>query len=82
MEKRFRLLKVFSVTFKVLSLLMLALMVVGLVGIAVGEKPQGIPLAQVVTNMIVAMLVTSLMFYSLGEIIRVLLAIEEQTRKS
>lgn len=81
MENRFRLLRIFSTAFKVLAIAMLALMVVGLVGIAVGEKPPGVPIAQVATNMVVGLMVTSLMFYSLGEIIRVLLKIEEQTRK-
>lgn len=81
MENRFRLLKVFSATFKVLAIVMLVLMVVGIVGIVTGEKPQGVPIVQVVTNMMVGLVVTSLMFYSLGEIIRVLLKIEEQTRK-
>lgn len=81
MENRFRLLKIFSAAFKVLAIAMLALMVVGLVGIVVGEKPPGVPIAQVATNMVVGLMVTSLMFYSLGEIIRVLLKIEEQTRK-
>ena len=81
MEKRFRLLGIFSILFKVVACATVLTMVIGLVGLFVGGKTQEVPLLPLALNMVVQLLVTALIFYALGEIIRILLVIEEQTRK-
>jgi len=81
MEKRFKVLRVFSIVFKVIAALCVVFLGVGLAGVAAGGKPENVPVVQVVVNVIAYFSILFLTFYSLGEIIRVLLAIEEQTRK-
>ena len=81
MEKRFRLLIVFSILFKIIACATVLTMVIGLVGLFVGGKTQEVPLLPLALNMVVQLLVTALIFYALGEVIRILLVIEEQTRK-
>ena len=85
MEKRFKLLGAFSVTFKVLSVGVLLLLGVALVKIAKSPPPKDIPegtLLVTVLNTILSLSIISMLFYSVGEMIRILRAIEEQTRKS
>lgn len=77
----FRLLEVIAVLFKILAWVVLLLMAVGVVGLLVGsdsDNPLSFP---ILLNMIFSGLVGFLLFFALGEIVRVLLTIERQTRK-
>jgi len=77
----FKLLRIFSMTFKVLAWLTLILMLVGIVGLLVGaSSDQNAFTLPVVFNMIFSGLLGFLGMYSFGEIIRVLLKIEANTR--
>ena len=81
----FRLLRIFSVLFKVLAWLLLVLMFIGLVGLLLAARGAAaadrVQTTQMMMNMVFSGLVFFLIFFALGEIIRILLAIEAQTRK-
>jgi len=81
MGHSFKTLRILSVVFKGMAWVSLVIMAIALVGILMGKEAQGVPIAPVVVNMVVASVVTFLLFFALGEAIRILLVIEEQTRK-
>lgn len=80
MGNSFKLLRIFSVVFKVLAWLVLVLIAVGITGVVLSKDPQATT-PPVILNMVFSGLVGFLVMYSLGEIIRVLLLIESNTRK-
>ena len=80
MANSFSLLRVLSVAFKVLAFVVLVLMLTGVVGLVMGRDPS-VPLVPLVLNMIFSGVLAFLMMYAFGEVIRLLLAIESQTRK-
>lgn len=82
MQNSFGLLNKLSVIFKVLACLVFVLMSVGLVGTLVSAKnsSQAVPVP-VVLNMAFSGVLAFLMLFTFGEVIRILLAIEAQTRK-
>ncbi len=85
MAPPFRLLRIFSVLFKILAWVLLVLMLIGFVGLVVASKGAGGPergqAIQAMMQMAVSGVIFFLIFFALGEIIRILLAIESQTRK-
>lgn len=81
MENRFKVLRVFSVIFKVTAFLSLVFLGIGVAGVAAGGMPEGVARGQVVLNMLISFSVSFLVLYSFGEIIRLLLIVEEQTRR-
>ena len=81
MGNSFKLLRIFSVAFKVVAWLFLIMIAVGIVGIVVSKDPQ-VNTPPVYLNMGMTAVVGFLSFYSAGEIIRVLLIVESNTRKS
>ena len=80
MSDSFGLLKILSVAFKVLACVVLVLMLTGVVGLVMGRDPS-VPLVPLVLNMIFSGVLAFLMMYAFGEVIRLLLVIEFQTRK-
>ena len=80
MSDSFGLLKILSVVFKVLAFVVLVLMLTGVVGLVVGRDPS-VPLIPLVLNMVFSGVLAFLMMYAFGEVIRLLLAVESQTRK-
>ena len=80
MSDSFGLLKILSVAFKVLACVVLVLMLTGVVGLVVGRDPS-VPLIPLVLNMVFSGVLAFLMMYAFGEVIRLLLSIESQTRK-
>ena len=80
MSDSFGLLKILSIVFKVLAFLMLVLMLIGVVGLVMA-RDSSIPLLPTVMNMLLSGVVGFLMLYAFGDVIRLLLAIESQTRK-
>ncbi len=82
MTNSFGLLKSLSMVFKVLAWVVLLLMMIGLVGILVSNKdpvsPVPIPM---ILNMVFSGILAFLMLFAFGEVIRLLLAIEQQTHK-
>ena len=80
MGNSFKLLRIFSVVFKVIAGLVLVLVLVGAVGVVMAKDPQ-ISTPQVILNMVFSGLLGFLLMFSLGEIIKVLLLIEQNTRK-
>ena len=83
MKNSFGLLKILSGIFKVLAFLVLILMLIGLVGtlVAAGKDPASRVPPPVILNMVFSGILAFLMLFALGEVIRLLLAIESQTRK-
>lgn len=81
MSNSFRRLRIFSVMFKVLAWLVLVLIAVGAVGVILSKNPT-VPALPAVLNMVFSGLVGFLVMHSLGDIIGILLIIEENTRKS
>ena len=81
MGNPFKLLRIFSVVFRVLAWLVLVLIAVGVTGVIVSKDPEA-NTPPVLLNMVFSGLVGFLVLYSLGEIIRLLLVIESNTRKS
>lgn len=79
-QKPFKLLRVFSVLFKVLAWLTLLLMAVGVVGALMGAEGGTDWTVPVILNMGMSGLLGFIVLYALGEIIRVLLIIEANTR--
>ena len=76
----FRVLKVLSVIFKVVACLMLVLMLTGVVGLVMARDPAAPFPGGIVLNMVFSGLLAFLLLYAFGEVIRLLLAIELQTR--
>jgi len=81
MTNSFKLLKIFSVAFKVFAWLVLIMISAALVGVVMSKDPQA-NTPPVYINMGMTAAVGFLVLYSVGEIIRVLLVIESNTRKS
>ncbi len=80
MDNRFKLLKIFGVLFKILAGLSIAIGLVGAVGVLINggtpEVPRGISVAILLQAGILFVI-----FYAVSEIIKILLVIEENTRK-
>lgn len=75
----YRLLRVFSIAFKILSLIILVLMGVGLAGLLVIRRdPEVRVSAPEVINMIFSGTVGFLLFYAFGDLIRLLLDIRSE----
>lgn len=81
MSNSFRLLKILSGVFKVLAFLVLALMLAGVVGMLVSREASAPIPAPLILNMVFSGVLAFLMLFAFGEVIRLLLAIESQTRK-
>lgn len=81
MSNSFGLLKILSVAFKVLACVVLVLMLTGVVGIAMSRDPSSPFPVPLVLNMVFSGVLAFLMMVAFGEVIRLLLAIEFQTRK-
>lgn len=81
MANSFKLLRIFSVMFKVFAWLVLVMIAVALVGVVMSKDPQA-NTPPVYVNMVMTAAVGFLSLYSVGEIIRLLLVIESSTRKS
>ena len=82
MTNSFGLLKSLSMVFKVLAWVVLLLMMIGLVGILVSNKDPASPVPiPMILNMVFSGILAFLMLFAFGEVIRLLLAIEQQTHK-
>ena len=79
----FGLLQKLSILFKVISFLVFVLMLIGVVGMLVANRHQATPIPmQVILNTAFSGILAFLMLFTAGEVIRLLLAIEAQTRKN
>lgn len=79
MADSYRLLRVFSIAFKILSLVILVLMGVGLAGLFVIRRDPEVRVSPPeVVNMIFSGMVGFLVFYTFGEVIRILLDIRSE----
>ena len=74
-------LKLFSVVFKVLGCLMGVLMLTGVVGIVMSRDTSAPFPGPIILNMVFSGILAFLLLYAFGEVIRLLLAVESQTRK-
>jgi hypothetical protein len=81
MEKKFKLLRTFGVVFKVLAWAALVIGAIGTVGVLVTGGTPETPRAMSIVILIVGALYF-VIFYTIGEVVKLLLAIEEQTRKT
>ncbi|MDO8730937.1 MAG: hypothetical protein Q7J69_07150 [Candidatus Omnitrophota bacterium] len=82
MSSSFGLLKILSVTFKVLACVVLVLMLTGAVGIVMTPADPSSPVpVPLILNMVFNGILAFLTMVAFGEVIRLLLAIESQTRK-
>ena len=81
MNEPFNLLRVAALLFKVIAWFVLILMAVGIVALLIGSDAQTPLPVPVLLNMVFSGLVGFLLFFALGEIVRLLLAIESNTRK-
>ena len=81
MPNSFKLLRIFSVVFKVFAWLVLVMISIAIVGVVMSKDPQANTLP-VYANMAMSAVVGFLALYSVGEIIRLLLVIESNIRKS
>ncbi len=81
MSNSFGLLKILSVTFKVLACVVLVLMLIGVVGMVMGRNPSAPLSVPLVLNMVFSGILAFFTMVAFGEVIRLLLAIESQTRK-
>ncbi|MBI3616032.1 MAG: hypothetical protein HY211_05915 [Candidatus Omnitrophica bacterium] len=87
MEKRFKLLRIFGLIFKVIAWACLLLGIVGAVGVFVaGTAPQAPgakvpPPAIAIAVVLAAWTLFFLIFYTVSELIKLLLTIEENSRK-
>ena len=83
MGDSFGLLKKLTITFKVLAFFVFILMLVGLVGtLMAARNAQAAPPLPVILNMVFSGILAFLMLFTFGEVIRILVAIEAQTRKA
>lgn len=79
MSDSYRLLRIFSIAFKVLALVVLVLMASGLVGLFVIRRDPEVRITPPeVANMIFSGTAGFLIFYAFGELIRLLLDIRSQ----
>ncbi len=78
---RFKILKIFGLIFKVLAFASVAIGLMTAVGVFVSGGTPEVP-RQMSFLFIVGGAFQFFVFYTVGEVIRLLLAIEEQTRKS
>ena len=77
--ENFKLLRTFSIAFKLLSWVVVVLMGVGLVGLFMARNEPGANgMGPMALNMVFSGIIAFLLFYALGEIIRLLLAIHDQ----
>ncbi len=81
MEERFRLLKVFGLVFKVLAWAALIFGLVGVVGVLISGGTPETPRAMAL-QVFLSTGLSFVIFYTVAEVIKLLLTIEEQTRKS
>ena len=82
MEKRFRLLGILSMLFKILSFVVIALFGIVCIRVATGGiHPQQGRALSFLLNTSFRFLISATILYALGEVIRILRVIEEQTRK-
>ncbi len=82
MTNSFGLLNLLSRVFKILAWVVLLLMMVGLVGTLVASKDPASPVpVPMILNMAFSGVLAFLMLFAFGEVIRLLLTIEQQTRK-
>ena len=81
MTNSFGLLKKLTILFKVLACVVLGLMLTGLVGLLASRNPATPVPIPAILNMVFSGILAFLMLFSFGEVIRLLLAIEAQTRK-
>ena len=83
MTDSFGLLKTLSVVFKVLACVVFVLMLVGFAGtlVAANRNPATPVPVPMILNMAFSGILAFLMLFTFGEVIRLLLAIEAQTRK-
>lgn len=83
MTNSFGLLKILSKVFKVFAFVVLILMLIGLVGtlVAAGKDPASRVPVPMILNMAFSGVLAFLMLFTFGEVIRLLLAIEQQNRK-
>ncbi|PIQ82598.1 MAG: hypothetical protein COV76_02905 [Candidatus Omnitrophica bacterium CG11_big_fil_rev_8_21_14_0_20_64_10] len=81
-----RRLKIASVLLKGLAVLSVLLMAVGVVGVIVSGNPNEIPLRELLImtglNVCVPFLISALLFYALGGIITLLLTLERNSRSA
>ena len=82
MNPSFKLLKVAAMLFKVIAWFVLILMAVGIVALFMGSDAQTPLPVPILLNMAFSGLVGFLLFFALGEIVRILLLIEANTRKA
>lgn len=76
MEQSFKLLRIFSVVFKILAWVVLVLMGTGLAGLFVARNEPGVNVTgPVALNMVFSGVVAFLFFYAFGETIRLLLTL-------
>ena len=81
MANSFKLLRIFSVVFKIFAWLVLVMISVAIVGVVMSKDPKA-NIPPLYINMGMSAVVGFLVMYSAGEIIRLLLVIEGNTRKS
>ena len=81
MANSFKLLRIFSVVFKIFAWLVLVMISVAIVGVVMSKDTKA-NIPPVYINMGMSAEVGFLVMYSAGEIIRLLLVIEGNTRKS
>ena len=77
----FKTLRILSTVFKIYAFVMVYLMLVGVVGLFVATGLPGPQRIQALFNLLLGGSLFFLFLYGLGEIIRLLLQIESQTRK-
>ena len=78
---RFRILKILSIVFKVLAFASVVIGLVAAVGVLVSGGTPEVP-RQTSLLLVVGGVFQFVVFFTVSEVIRLLLAIEEQTRKS
>ncbi len=79
--RNFKLLKVFGVVFKVFAWIILIIGLVGTVGLFIKGASPEVPKTQMIISILTQSLVLFLVFYALGEVIKLLLVLEERSRK-
>ena len=76
----FKLLKIFGVVFKILAWVILAVGLVGTVGLFIKSGSSDVPKTMSI-SILTQSLILFLIFYALGEVIKLLLILEERSRK-
>lgn len=80
MSHRFKGLRIFAVAFKVVAWVALLIGIIATVGVLLAGGTPGTPRGVSVVILVVSLLYF-LIFFTVGEVIQLLLTIEEQTRK-